>query len=73
MTRAEKIIVFENEIEARLLSDILTERKIPHLLRSYHDAVYDGLFQVQSGWGHLEAPAEWRDEILNIYSGMTQK
>ena len=73
MNRAEKIIVFQNEIEARLLSDILTEREIPHLLRSYHDAVYDGLFQVQTGWGHLEAPAEWKDEILKIHSGMNEK
>ena len=72
MTASEKIIVFDNEVEARLLSDILTEHGIPHLLRSYHDAVYDGLFQVQSGWGHLEAPGEWKEEILKLYKEMSQ-
>ena len=46
-----KIAIMENEIEARLLDSILTERDIPHLMRSYHDTAYDGLFQTQKGWG----------------------
>jgi hypothetical protein len=70
MTRTVKILVLSNEIEAKLLSGLLSEKSIPHLIRSYHDSVYDGLFQVQSGWGHLEAPEEFRDEITKIYDGM---
>ncbi|MFN8242394.1 MAG: hypothetical protein U0X39_16785 [Bacteroidales bacterium] len=72
MSRSVKILVLENEFEATLLSSLLEERNIPHLLRSYHDLVYDGMFQVQNGWGHVEAPEEWKDEILKIYAGMQQ-
>jgi len=38
-----KILLFKNEIESLLLDEILTEKKIPHIIRSYHDAAYDGL------------------------------
>jgi len=71
MTKAVKILVLDNEIEAKLLSGLLSEKSIPHLIRSYHDSVYDGLFQLQSGWGHLEAPENFREEIMAIYSGMS--
>lgn len=70
MVLAVKILVLNNEIEAKLLSGLLKEKSIPHLIRSYHDSVYDGLFQMQSGWGHLEAPEEFRDEIIKIFDGM---
>jgi hypothetical protein len=66
-----KILVFNNEFEAKLLNEILTEKSIPHIIRSYHDSAYDGLWQMQSSWGHLEAPAEYREEILNTYSLMS--
>jgi hypothetical protein len=71
MSKTEKILFLKNEIEARLLDDVLTERNIPHILRSYHDSAYDGLFQYQSGWGHIEAPAECREEILEIYKSLS--
>jgi hypothetical protein len=61
-----KITILENEIEARLLESILTERSIPHRMRSYHDTAYDGLFQVQKGWGYVGAPELYRGEILEI-------
>ena len=71
MTKVVKILVLDNEIEAKLLSGLLSEKSIPHLIRSYHDSVYDGLFQLQSGWGHLEAPEKYREEIMKIYQGMS--
>ncbi len=67
-----KVLTFNNEFEARMLSEILTEKKIPHILRSYHDSAYDGLWQLQSGWGHVEAPEEYRDEILSIFDQMSK-
>lgn len=63
--------MFKNEIEAMLLDEILTEKQIPHLIRSYHDSAYDGLWQTQSGWGHIEASEEYAGEILNIYNRMS--
>lgn len=72
MKKAIKILVLNNEIEARLLSEILKEKGIPHLIRSYHDSVYDGLWQVQSGWGHIEAPQEYEKEIVTIYNELSE-
>ncbi|MCX6325656.1 MAG: hypothetical protein NT144_03230 [Bacteroidia bacterium] len=71
MTIPVKILIFNNEIEAMLLVEILMDKAIPHLIRSYHDSAYDGLWQTQSGWGHIEAPEEYREEILQIYNEMS--
>lgn len=61
-----KIAVLENEIEAGLLDSILTERDIPHMMTSYHDTAYDGLFQTQKGWGVVSAPPDYEKEITEI-------
>ncbi|MFP3959408.1 MAG: hypothetical protein ACLFUM_06100 [Spirochaetaceae bacterium] len=66
----EKILDLHNDAEARLLHAHLEERGIPHLVRSYHDPAYDGIFQVQFGWGHIEAPPEYRDAILEIHADL---
>jgi hypothetical protein len=68
MTQIEKILTFKNEFEASLLDEILNDKDIPHIIRTYHDSAYDGLWQAQSGWGHIEAPVEFREEILKIYN-----
>ena len=65
-----KIAVLDNEIEARLLESVLSERNIPHRLRSYHDTAYDGLFQTQKGWGIISAPDSFKDEIKSILSDL---
>ena len=66
MEEFERITGIENEVQARLVEAVLTERGVPHLMRSYRDSVYDGIFQSLSAWGHLEAPADYREEILAI-------
>jgi len=71
MERNEKILTLENEIQARLLEEILTEKGIPFIIRSYHDSAYDGLWQIQSGWGHIEAPSEYREEILAVFDSLS--
>jgi hypothetical protein len=73
MDKTVKILILDNAIEAELLDGLLKEREIPHIIRSYHDSAYDGLFQVQSGWGQLDAPGEFKEEILAIYNGMSVK
>ncbi len=72
MSKQVKILIFRNEIEAMLLNEILTDKGIPHLIRSYHDSAYDGLWQSQSGWGHIEAPEESKEEIIEIYNTMSE-
>jgi len=67
MEEFKKILVLENEIEARLLDSILNERNIPHRIRSYYDSAYDGIFQAQKGWGIVMAPQQFQEEIESIY------
>jgi len=66
MEEFKKIAVLDNEIQARLIDSILTEREIPHRLRSYHDSAYDGIFQTQKGWGIVQSPLQYEEEILAI-------
>ena len=68
MENPVKILVLNNEFEAKIIEEILTEKAIPFIIRSFHDSAYDGLWQAQSGWGSLMAPPEWKEEILKIYS-----
>ena len=62
-----RILDLENEVIASFLSSVLEDRDIPHIIRTYHDSAYDGLFAYQQGWGFLEAPEEYREEILAIF------
>ncbi|MBG0858340.1 MAG: hypothetical protein IQL11_02470 [Bacteroidales bacterium] len=73
MEKTVKILVLNNEIEARLLSGLLTERNILHILKSYHDTAYDGLWQSMAGWGQLDALEKDREEILQIYHDIVQQ
>ena len=66
MDKYIKITVLENTIEAQLIESILSEKNIPHRIRSFHDTAYDGLFQFQKGWGEPFAPLVLKDEILEI-------
>jgi hypothetical protein len=61
-----KASMLENEDEGRLIDSILTERGIPHQMRSYYDTAFDGLYQTQKGWGYVSAPASYEKEIIEI-------
>ena len=60
-----KVAVIENPIEAQLIASILKQDGIPHIIRSYHDTAYDGLFQSHMGWGEIQAPANCRRHVLD--------
>jgi hypothetical protein len=72
MQSYEKIVVLENEVQARLLDAILTDRGIPHVMQSYHSLAYDGIFQLSAGWGHVEAPAAFRGDILAVLEDLRE-
>lgn len=63
----KKILILNNEFEASIMKEVLTERNIPHHIQSYHSIAYDGIFQFSQGWGHLEADPVYEKEILEIY------
>jgi hypothetical protein len=57
-------------VEGQLLDSLLTQRQIPHNIQSYHDPAFDGVFQLQKGWGCVSAPAVHRKTILYLLSDM---
>jgi hypothetical protein len=65
-----KIASLESLVEAQVLESILTDQHIPYRIRSFHDTAYDGLFQLQKGWGDLYAPASYEAEIIEILTGI---
>ena len=73
MDAVEKIVVLDTEVQAELVDMALTKLDIPHLMQSYYDSAYDGLFQGGRGWGHVEAPASHRDEILAIVAELKKQ
>ena len=49
MDQIERIATLDNEVETRVLESELITRDIPHLMRSYHDSAYDGIYQLSMG------------------------
>ena len=73
MESLRKVLVLDNEIQAQLMEGILTERDIPHFIRSYDDLAYGGIFQSQKGFGQLEAPESFHDEVRTIFDDLKQQ
>ena len=62
----KKIVSLSSEIEAFRIKEILDSNGVPHLIRSFHDSAYDGIFQNQYGWGVLEADEADEARILDL-------
>ena len=73
MENSQKIAILRNEVEANLLDAVLLKLDVPHIIQSYYDAAYDGLFQVQKGWGCVIAPENYKAQILEILSDLRKK
>ena len=67
MEKIIKIMNIENEVEARAIEQLLKDNNIPFILRSLSDTAYNGIYQVQKGWGYIEAPEDYKNEIIEIY------
>jgi hypothetical protein len=61
-----RVCPLHNEAEAQLLCGILEKQNIPYTLKPMADAAYDGIYQTQSFWGYIEAPAPYADSIIAI-------
>jgi hypothetical protein len=73
MEEYKKAATLENEIESQLLDSILNERNIPHLITSYYDTAYDGLYQTQKGWGYISAPEAYVKEIQETIASLREE
>jgi hypothetical protein len=61
----------DNAIQAQRLSGILDERDIPHRIVTNFDTVYAGIFQTQHGWGHVEAPSQYSEDVKELLRDLT--
>jgi hypothetical protein len=63
-----KILELNNEFEAERMEEILKERNIPYGIVQVSDSAFGGIEHLENGWGYLEAPSEFKDEILEMYA-----
>lgn len=63
-----RVCQISNEAEAKLVCAILDEEKVPYTLIRMEDMAFDGLYASQTEWGHIEAPSDYADSILQIVS-----
>jgi hypothetical protein len=73
MESYEKILILNNEFEAGLIEEILTDRQIPHGIVTSDDTALGGIMEMELGWGYVEAPEKYREEIGKIYAEMTKE
>ena len=66
-TKIVNVLTLNSETEAALMEDMLNQEGIPFSIRSFHDSGYDGIFQIQRGWGCIEAPEEYSGRIKAIH------
>ena len=73
MDQFEKILDLNNEFEAERLEEILKEKNIPYGIIPVSDSVFGSIEILENGWGYLEAPSRFKNEILEIYAGITEE
>ena len=69
MAKTARILTLSDEAEASFMDALLESEGIPHMMRSFHDSAYDGMYQAQWGWGQIEAPEQYKERILDLYEG----
>lgn len=67
MDKSEKILTLNNQFEATMLSQVLTDKNIPHALIPRDDSAFGGIENMEDGWGYIEAPPEYTDQIMFYY------
>ncbi len=67
----EKILVINSDYEASVLEEVLIDRKIPYGIVNESDSSFGPIESLEVGWGYVEAPPEYREEIKSIYAEIT--
>jgi len=67
MEEFEKILTLDNEFEAELMEEVLMDKQIPYGIIVRDDSALGSITGLEDGWGYLEAPERYRDEILKIF------
>lgn len=73
MEHYEKVLRFDNEFEAERMREFLAEHGIPFAIIPRFDSALGGITSLELGWGYMEAPPRYRDEIVAAYKELTGK
>ncbi|MCK9203647.1 MAG: hypothetical protein M0P58_04315 [Bacteroidales bacterium] len=73
METFEKILVLNNEYEANLLEEVLSDKQIPHGIVPNEDSALGGIMELENGWGYVEAPNRYKVEITKLYKEISKK
>ena len=66
MEGSVRIAALDSGMEAEALRCVLDAAGVPHILRSFHDSAYVGIFQQQKGWGCVMGAEADRARIESI-------
>lgn len=66
MGKIIRIIEINNRIEADLLSKIFENDNIPYYIKTIEETAHDGIYELQKGFGFIEAPEEYAKKIKVI-------
>ena len=66
MSEIVRIAEIHNEVEAAKIESFCKEDGLVFNIRTFSDSAYDGIFESATGWGYIEAPEQFRDQILAI-------
>jgi hypothetical protein len=67
METFEKILDLNNEFEAGIMEEVLNDKKIPFGIVPSGDSALGGIWELENGWGYIEAPVEYKEEITRLY------
>ena len=73
MEEYEKILDLSNEFEAERMEEVLKEKNIPFGIIPVSDSVFGSIEILENGWGYLEAPGRFKNEILEIYADLAKE
>ena len=60
-------IEIQDKFEADIFANILAVEGIPYSVIGNESLVYDGLFKMTMGWGHIEIPEEYKEKALELH------
>lgn len=67
-----KIIQLNNAFEAERMREILEGNEIPFSIIPRPESALGGITRMEFGWGYLEAPEKYREQILEYYNELTK-
>ena len=67
METFEKILDLNNEFEAGIMEEMLNDKKIPFGIVPSGDSALGGIWELENGWGYIEAPLQYKEEIIRLY------